>query len=109
MTDSRRTDLTALEIAEALVQSMPERIQQSGGDPIKIDMVDIDFDPDTEAATADPTSFWIRTESGQIFNLLVSDGRDCRELHCRSAAKQHRYGSDLCDWRLVDGEVLPKD
>lgn len=74
--DSRRTDLTALEIAEALVQSLPERIQQSGGDPIKIDMIDIDFDPNTEAATAEPTSFWIRTECGQTFNLLVTEQPD---------------------------------
>lgn len=63
---------TPLEIAEALVQSLPEEIQQSGGDPIKIDMIEIDFDPDCEAATDNPTSFWFRTDDGETFSCLVT-------------------------------------
>lgn len=101
--------MTPLEIAEALVQSLPETIQQSGGEPITIDMIDIDFDPNCEAATDEPTSFWIRTDTGLTFTLLVMQGQACRELHCRGAEKHHLYGDEICDWEILNGEVSPKD
>lgn len=63
--------LTPLEVAEALVQSMPVEIQQSGGDPIVVRATKIDFDPDVEAATDAPTRFWMRVETGETFGIYV--------------------------------------
>lgn len=63
--------LTPLEVCEALVQTMPVEIQQSGGDPIVVRETKIDFDPDCEAATDAPTRFWMRVDSGETFSVYV--------------------------------------
>lgn len=68
--------LTPLEIAEALAWSMPNLIQQPGGDPIPLSEVGVDFDPEVEAVTDAPTRFWIRTTDGELFSLLVYVGDD---------------------------------